>query len=80
LRTGRPEGKGVTFTLIIFCGYLAGAGSKLAMVTETVPLAPIFWFYLVNATSVAANLILEQYLRKTDKARLDRGFETPVTN
>ncbi|MCA3017171.1 MAG: hypothetical protein ING60_12085 [Rhodocyclaceae bacterium] len=64
LRTGQAEGKGLAFTTIIFCGYLAGAGAKLAMVTDAAPLAPIFWFYLVNAGSVGANIFLQQYLKR----------------
>lgn len=71
LRTGQAEGNGFAFTTIIFCGYLAGAGAKLAMVTDAAPLAPIFWFYLVNAGSVGANIFLQQYLKRA--SRLARG-------
>lgn len=59
LRTGRAEGKGLGFTLIIFCGYLAGAAAKIALFTVTTPLAPVFWLYALNATSVGLNLVLQ---------------------
>ncbi len=62
LRTGRAEGKGLGFTLIIFCGYLAGAAAKIALNTQATVLAPVFWLYALNATSVGLNLFLQWHL------------------
>jgi hypothetical protein len=59
LRSGRAEGKGCAFTLIILCGYLAGAAGKLALADVHGPLAEVFWLYLLNAGSVATNLSLQ---------------------
>lgn len=59
LRTGRAEGKGMAFTMIILCGYLAGAAAKVALPGISAPLPPLFWVYLVNAASVGTNLALQ---------------------
>ena len=59
LRTGRAEGKGMAFTMIILCGYLAGAAAKVALAGTSAPLPPLFWLYLVNAASVGTNLALQ---------------------
>ena len=65
LRTGRAEGKGIGFTLIIWFGYLAGAVSKLtAAHVPGVPLAPVFWLYLLNTISVGINGWLQWYLQR----------------
>jgi hypothetical protein len=69
LRTGQAEGKGLGFTLIIFCGYLAGAAAKIALATVTTPLAPVFWLYALNATSVGLNLVLQWHFGRQGKAR-----------
>ncbi|MBT9485954.1 MAG: hypothetical protein IV093_00305 [Rubrivivax sp.] len=62
LRTGRPEGKGLAFTLIILAGYVAGAAAKwLSMGPETL-LPGVFWLYVVNGASVSMNLGLQLYL------------------
>ena len=68
LRTGRAEGKGLAFTLIILCGYLAGATAKLVLATSATPLAPVFWLYVLNATSVGANLGLQWHLGRKARA------------
>jgi hypothetical protein len=68
LRTGRAEGKGLGFTLIIFCGYLAGAGAKIALSTQATALAPVFWLYVLNATSVGLNLFLQWYLGRQHRS------------
>jgi hypothetical protein len=70
LRTGRPEGKGLAFTLIILCGYLAGAAAKMAAVTVSMPLAPVFWLYVLNATSVGTNLVLQWHFGRRVNVRL----------
>lgn len=72
LRTLRPEGKGLTFTLVILCGYIAGASAKLLLVSQGAGLAPVFWLYLLNSLSVAMNLGLQWFLgrRRTRQARL----------
>lgn len=59
LRHRRPEGKGLGFTLIILCGYVAGASAKLLLTTHGAALAPVFWLYLLNGSSVALNLFLQ---------------------
>jgi hypothetical protein len=71
LRTGQAEGKGLGFTLIIFCGYLAGAAAKIALATVTTPLAPVFWLYALNATSVGLNLALQWYFGRQVKTSGD---------
>jgi hypothetical protein len=70
LRTGRAEGKGLSFTLIIFCGYLAGAAAKIALITQATPLAPVFWLYALNATSVGTNLVLQWHLGRPSRSNL----------
>ena len=62
LRTRRPEGKGLGFTLVILCGYFAGASAKLLLSLDGRPLAPVFWLYVLNASSVGLNLFLQWYL------------------
>lgn len=70
LRTGRAEGKGMAFTAIILCGYVAGALAKLAWATSAHTLPAVFWLYVLNTLSVAANLVLQW--------RLARRSETPL--
>lgn len=70
LRTGQAEGKGLSFTLIIFCGYLAGAAAKIALITAATPLAPVFWLYALNATSVGMNLVLQWHLGRPRRSGL----------
>jgi hypothetical protein len=70
MRTGRAEGKGLGFTLIIFCGYLAGAAAKILLITEATPLAPVFWLYALNATSVGLNLFLQWHLGRQNRSNL----------
>lgn len=79
LRTGNPEGKGLAFTTIILAGYLAGAGAKVALLTESAPLAQIFWFYMINAASVSANIFLQCYLRSPSRAKRDITTKIAVT-
>ena len=62
LRTGRPEGKGLSFTLIILVGYLAGAAAKWLSVAPGTAIPGVFWLYTVNGASVATNLALQWYL------------------
>lgn len=64
LRTGRPEGKGLAFTLVILFGYAAGAGAKLLHLAAGRPLEPVFWLYALNATSVSLNLLLQWRLAR----------------
>lgn len=49
------------FTLIILCGYLCGATAKLVLAHEGHGLAPVFWLYALNTSSVAMNLLLQWY-------------------
>jgi len=65
LRTGRAEGKGVAFTMIILCGYLAGAAAKVALVGNGAQLPPLFWLYLVNVASVGVNLALQWHFSRS---------------
>lgn len=70
LRTGRAEGKGLPFTLIIWAGYLAGAASKIvSQEAPDVPLAPVFWLYVLNSFTVGFNGWLQWYLPRRSKAR-----------
>ncbi len=65
LRTGRSEGKGLPFTWIIWVGYLAGAASKIVTLdTPDVPLAPVFWLYVLNSFTVGFNGCLQWYLSR----------------
>lgn len=63
LRSGRPEGKGLGFTLVILAGYLSGATAKLVLAVGGPHLAPVFWLYALNAASVGLNLFLQWHLR-----------------
>lgn len=63
-RTRRAEGKGLTFTLVILCGYVAGAVSKVLASAQTQALPPLFWFYLLNGSMVAINLSLQWHLQR----------------
>ncbi len=68
LRTGRAEGKGLGFTMIIWVGNLAGAASKV--VTADAPdirLAPVFWLYLLNSFTAGFNGWLQWYLPRRAK-------------
>jgi len=63
LRTGRPEGKGLAFTTIIWTGYLCGATAKLLIAGATdTAVAPVFWLYLLNSFTVGTNGALQWYL------------------
>lgn len=59
LRTGRAEGRGVGFTLVILLGYVAGALSKLLATHAGAALQPVAWLYLLNIVSVGANAALQ---------------------
>ncbi len=59
LRTGKAQGKGLPFTLLVLTGYISGAAAKLVLAAQDTPLAPVFWLYLLNAASVAINLALQ---------------------
>ena len=59
LRTGQAQSNGLGFTLVILCGYLVGASSKMLVAVRGAELAPVFWLYAVNAVSVAVNLALQ---------------------
>jgi len=59
LRSGKVEGKGMGFTAIILCGYVAGALAKLALVASGHALPTVFWLYLLNTLSVGCNLLLQ---------------------
>ncbi|MEP7300932.1 MAG: hypothetical protein ABI699_05340 [Caldimonas sp.] len=61
LRSHRAEGKGLAFTLIILCGYVAGSLAKLVGATPGAGPSPMFWLYLLNTASVAVNLSLQWY-------------------
>ncbi len=69
LRSGRVEGKGAGFTVIILCGYVAGALAKLALAADGDALPPVFWLYTLNTFSVAGNLLLQWRLRRRSAAR-----------
>jgi hypothetical protein len=50
---------------------LAGAAAKIALATVTTPLAPVFWLYALNATSVGLNLALQWYFGRQVKTSGD---------
>lgn len=75
LRTGRAQSNGLGFTLVILCGYLFGASSKMLVAVRGAELAPVFWLYAVNAASVAVNLGLQlHYGRRSARARAPRSI------
>jgi hypothetical protein len=72
LRRRRPEGKGLTFTAIIWCGYLCGAGAKLLLVLaagRTLP--PVFWLYVINALTVGLNALVYQHFKRRGEATFE---------
>ncbi len=68
LRSGRAEGKGAVFTVIILCGYVAGALAKLALAAHGQTLPPVFWLYVLNTVSVGSNLLLQWRLGRRPAA------------
>ena len=68
LRSGRAEGKGLVFTAIILCGYVADALAKLALSSHGHTLPPVFWLYALNTVSVGGNLLLQWRLRRRPAA------------
>ena len=62
IRSGHVEGKGKAFTVIILCGYVAGALAKLALATSGHTLPPVFWLYVLNTVSVGLNVVLQWQL------------------
>ena len=48
LRTGRAEGKGLAFTTIILCGYVAGLVAKLLLASSGHGLQPVVWLCCVR--------------------------------
>ena len=67
LRSGRAEGKGCAFTLIIACGYACGTVAKVVAARHGSAIPPVFWLYLLNTASVLINLALQWHYR-TDRA------------
>lgn len=59
LRLRRAEGRGLLPTALVLAGYLAGLTAKVCAACGGGTLAPIFWLYLLNATSVSVNLALQ---------------------
>lgn len=71
LRYRRPEGKSMCFTSIIACGYVCGATAKVRLHLDTgVPLQSVFWLYVLNAVSVAANAAAQIYFRQPEGGRV----------
>ena len=64
IRSGRAESKGMTFTIIILCGYVAGAVAKLALAGTGHALPRVFWLYLLNTLSAGLNAALQWWLRE----------------
>lgn len=65
LKRRRPEGKGLTFTTIIWCGYLCGASAKLLLAFaagRTLP--PVFWLYMLNALTVGLNALVYLHFKR----------------
>ena len=75
LKRKRPEGKGLTFTVIIWCGYVAGASAKLLLSAHAgSPLPPVFWLYVLNGLTVGANAALYLHFKRRVNAS---GIEIP---
>jgi len=73
LRTRRALGPGLAVTALILCGYVAGALAKWVAAAPGSPVPALFWFYLVNAFSVALNLVLQlHYGRRDGEPRASR--------
>ncbi len=69
LRGRRPQGKGLTFTIIIWCGYVAGAMAKIAVSAGTdAPVSPVFWLYLLNTFTVGLNAWFYRRLQNASPA------------
>ena len=65
LKRKRPEGKGLTFTLIIWSGYVAGASAKLLLAAHAgSALPPVFWLYVLNGVTVGANAALYLHFKR----------------
>jgi hypothetical protein len=65
LRSGRADGRGLGFTLVILAGYLAGVMSKLLGLHDGTGLPPVFWLYVLNSLSVGVNAALQwRYTRR----------------
>ena len=78
LRTGQAEGKGLGLTMIIWTGYLAGAVSKIvAAETTDIPLAPVFWLYMLNSVTVGFSGWLQWYLPR--RARQAKRLAAPAS-
>jgi hypothetical protein len=73
LRSGKPEGKGLAFTLIILCGYVAGGSAKLLPAGSGHALQPVFWLYALNTLSVGINLGLQAWLARRRQGRVQGG-------
>ncbi len=75
LRSKRPEGKGLSFTMIVWCGYLSGAAAKVLWTLGTgATLPPVFWLYVVNSITVAFNAALYcRYRRQNTATQADRA-------
>jgi hypothetical protein len=70
LRHRRPEGKSMCFTSVIAGGYVCGATAKvLAHVHSGAPIQPVFWLYVVNFLSVAANVAAQVYFSQPARRR-----------
>ena len=68
MRSRRPEGKGLAFTLIILIGYIAGATAKWLSAGAGQAIPGIFWLYAINAGSVTMNLVLQWYFGRLVQA------------
>jgi hypothetical protein len=68
IRTRRAEGRGLLPTSLTLLGYSAGMAAKIVCACSGAGLAPIFWLYLLNATSVAINLALQRHYSRTAAA------------
>ena len=76
LRRKRPEGKGLTFTLIIWSGYVAGASAKLLLAAHAgSTLPPVFWLYVLNGVTVGANAALYVHFKRRVHAA---GVDVPA--
>jgi lipopolysaccharide export LptBFGC system permease protein LptF len=81
LRRKRAEGKGLTFTTIIWCGYLCGASAKLLLALAAGgELPPVFWLYVLNALTVGLNAaVYLHFKRRSERTEGARAWRARPT-
>lgn len=73
------EGRGLVPTALVLCGYCAGIGAKLCLALSTGSVPLVLWLYLLNATSVAVNLVLQWHFGRRQHQPASVMTRTPET-